>query len=295
MKKQIIILLILSICFLLTKNFNEIIDNKSAVSENTNYILLRSLKKEIDYTIKPFQSFSYIVSDLRSGNTIYNYNSSMPSASMIKVFIMAKAMENVKEKKMDLSDIIDIYPVDKVGGSGDLQYIEGIIRTTVYELIEKMIIDSDNTATNVLIDAIGMNNINQYIKENGYNDSILQRKMMDFYALKNGVDNFTSVKDLRKIFRKMYSNECVSPEYDKKMLEILKKQKDNDKIPRYFLKNVIVAHKTGELFNVFNDGGIVYGINNNFIIVIMTDNVYDEECIKEKIGEVSKKIYFALD
>ena len=79
------------------------------------------------------------------------------------------------------------------------------------------------------------------------------------------------------------------------MLEILKKQKDNDKIPRYFFDNVIVAHKTGELFNVFNDGGIVYGINNNFIIVIMTDDVDNEECMKEKIGEISKKIYFALD
>ena len=119
---------------------------------------------------------------------------------MIKVFIMAKVMENVKEQKINLSDTIDIYPEDKVGGSGDLQYIEGVISITVYELIEKMIIDSDNTATNVLIDLIGKNNINQYIKDNDYTDSILQRKMMDFHSLKNGVDNFTSVKDLGIFF-----------------------------------------------------------------------------------------------
>lgn len=201
----------------------------------------------------------------------YAYRShSMRAASMIKVFILGKAMQQIQAGAMHLEDRIVMTEDDKVGGAGIITGYEAGTAFTVYDLLVLMITESDNTATNMMIDQLGMDQINQYIAREGYADSILQRKMMDFDAVAAGRENYTSVNDLGTFFVRLYNGQVVDPYYDGLMIEILKGQTDTEGIPTA-LPNAVVAHKTGELGGVYNDGGIVYDEHNS-VIVVMTDD-----------------------
>jgi len=202
----------------------------------------------------------------------YIYQSeSMRSASMIKVFLLAAAMEKVKDGSLHMGQPIVLHSKDKVGGSGILGgYPNGFV-LRLDSVLRLMITESDNTATNILIDLLGMDNINAYIKEKGYNDTCLSRKMMDFAAVKNGRENYTSVRDLGCLFDRIYRHECVSYEHDEIMLSYLKEQTDKECFPSA-LPETIIAHKTGELEGLYDDGGIIYLGDKVLIIVIMTEN-----------------------
>ena len=102
----------------------------------------------------------------------------MRPASMIKMFVMAKAMSDIKNRMMSLDEMLTITSENVVGGAGSIAG-EGVgAQVPVRRLIELMIIESDNTATNILMDRLGMENINQYLRDNGYRDTVIHHKMM---------------------------------------------------------------------------------------------------------------------
>lgn len=227
---------------------------------------------------------------LRPDNTprnAYIYNSKpMRSASMIKVFIYGFAMQQVKEGTISLTEPFVLSEKDMVGGAGVLTGYEVGTVLSFQELLELMIIESDNTATNIVIDRLGMDKINEYISSNGYEDTILQRKMMDFHAAEQGYENYTSVSDLGLFYTRLYDYQCVDKDYDAMMIDILKQQQDTEALPAAFPYDV-VAHKTGELIGVYNDGGIIYGKDNR-IIVILTDDYQNREKTIDKIIDLSR-------
>lgn len=198
-------------------------------------------------------------------------NEKMRSASMIKVFLLAAAIENVRDGKLSLDMRIPLKSSDKVGGSGILcGYADGTI-LSLDTILRLMITESDNTATNMVIDLLGKDNINKYIQRNGYSDTILMRKMMDFAAVNAGLENYTSVTDLGNIFQKIYNHECVGYKEDEIMLSYLKGQTDKECFPTA-LPGAVIAHKTGELGGLYDDGGIIYMNGRDIILVIMTEN-----------------------
>ena len=205
---------------------------------------------------------------------IYN-NQKWRSASMIKVFILATAMEMVKDGNLSLDQNLTLHSYDKVGGAGILGGYATGSQLSLRTVLKLMITESDNTATNMIIDLVGMQTINDYIKEKNYSDTILQRKMMDF----NGKENYSSVKDLGEIFRKIYNRECVSPECDSVMIEFLLGQTDTECL-NTALPNLKIAHKTGALAGLFDEGGIIYGSNaGDIILVMMTENFAGEKTV----------------
>lgn len=248
----------------------------------------------------PFDISSYFSDDetifsvfyLRPDNiprNAYIYNSKpMRSASMIKVFIYGFAMQQVKEGMISLNEPFVLSEKDMVGGAGVLTGYENGTVLSFQELLEFMIIESDNTATNIVIDRLGMDKINEYITSNGYKDTILQRKMMDFHAAEQGYENYTSVSDLGLFYTRLYDYQCVDKDHDAMMIDILKQQQDTEALPTAFPYD-IVAHKTGELIGVYNDGGIVYGKDNR-IIVILTDNYQDRDRTIDKIIDLSRSL-----
>ena len=104
-----------------------------------------------------------------------------------------------------------------------------------------MIIHSDNTATNLMIDRLGMDRVNRYLKEHGYKDTTLRRKMMDFDAAKKGAENMTTVRDVGLLFKRLYQGKCVSKDLDAQMLAIYKAQVDTDMLPDKLPKGTVVA------------------------------------------------------
>lgn len=202
----------------------------------------------------------------------YIYQSEpMRSASMIKVFLLADAMEKVRDGQLSLDTGITLHSSDKVGGAGVLcGYASGTV-LSLDTILRLMITESDNTATNLVIDLLGMDDINAYIQRNGYHDTTLARKMMDFAAVNAGRDNYTSVTDLGNIFQRIYNHECVGYEQDEIMLSYLKGQTDTECFPAA-LPGTVIAHKTGELGGLYDDGGIIYQNGRAIVLVIMTEH-----------------------
>jgi len=227
--------------------------------------------------------------DLATNQSLYRGSSTLPSASMIKVFILALAYQDIADGTLSRNETFTLTRDNVVGGSGTLQNRAYGTRVPLKELLEKMIIDSDNTATNILIDRLGMENINAYMQAHGYHSSVLRRKMMDLAALQAGRDNLTSVKDVGLLFKRLYNGTCVSPELDAEMLGIYDQQTDNDKIPARLPEGTVVAHKTGEVSDVRHDGGIVYTSNGDYVLVIFTSDYYPYD----GIAALSRKIYDA--
>lgn len=213
----------------------------------------------------------------------------MRSASMIKVFILACAMEKVKAGEMRLDDVLRLEEPDKAGGAGVIAGRRAGTEFSVEELLRLMIVESDNTATNMMIDRLGMAEIDRYMKERGYGTSRLQRKMMDAAAVKAGRENHTSARDLGMFFLRLYRSECAGEPYDGKMRDMLFAQSDRECFPSA-LPKARIAHKTGELDRLYADGGIIYCEDGRAVIlVILAEDMETRSRAIEMMREIARR------
>ncbi|WP_125152483.1 serine hydrolase [Clostridium rectalis] len=219
-----------------------------------------------------------------------NENKVFPSASTIKLVIMATFLKKVRDGLVKLEDNIVLLNSHKCGGDGILKELnEGHI-FTYKEIITFMIIISDNTATNILIDFLGMDEINSMAESLNLKHTRIKRKMMDSEAVKQGMDNFTTAKDLASFLTLLYNKEIINENYSYIMLEILKRQQVKGRLDLYLPEDLCIAHKTGDLDRLEHDVGIVYTKNINYIICVLTSNI-DNKNGREFIGRISKQIY----
>jgi beta-lactamase class A len=245
---------------------------------------------------------SIYVKLLDSGQETYLNPMRHKAASLIKVFIMAEAFNQKNQRKLDFNEVVTINKQDKYAW-GSLDKVPDGTQVTVGELVEQMIVVSDNTATNILISKLGMDNVNALIKKLGCNETVLGRRMLDSAAAKAGRENYTSPRDMAAILQKIYNKECIDPESDQKMLDILCKQQWNERIPGNLPHDLKIAHKTGELGGALHDCGIVFGRQHDYIICMMTKNVpdahlgYDDNniLIYNDMALISKLIWNKID
>lgn len=228
-----------------------------------------------------------------SGKKI-SYNSRvLPSASLIKVFIMAEAFRRAGSGHLALSDTAEVTPAVRVGGAGPLEHAAYGTSLTLLELIELMIIESDNTATNMLIQRLGMDAVNALADTFGCRHTFLGREMMDFSARAAGKDNFTTPADMNILLSRLYARQCIDPVSDQAMLAILMRQSDRCKLPLLLPQETAIANKTGELDGIEHDAGIVFA-RTPYILTIMTEHLPDEAAGRQAIAELSRLIYDAL-
>ena len=214
----------------------------------------------------------------------------MQPASMIKLFILAFAMQQAKDGALSLAEPLYITEENIVGGAGRLTWYDRDKQLTIEQLLERMITDSDNTATNILIDRLGMTNIDRYIREQGYSDTHLQHKMM---LTNQGLPNLSSVKDIGTLLSRIYRGECVDYAHDEKMLQILARQKDKDCLPSA-LPAFLVANKTGEITGVYADGGIAWSDAGDLILVVMDGNCRDRQETIALFGQIVQRAAASL-
>ena len=222
-------------------------------------------------------------------------NRRFTSASTIKVLIMIEALRQVQEGIFTLEQKVKVKEIDRVDFSIITEL--DIDEYTFKDLITLMIITSDNTATNVLIDLLSYENINHMADVLGLTNTVLKRKMMDFEAVKQGRQNETSAIDMAILMEKIYYRSILTPPLCEIMLDILLRQKHNDMLPRYITEKVKAAHKPGELDKLNHDIGIFYLDNVHYILgVFVTDAQHNLEA-KRIIGRISKLVYehYVLD
>lgn len=213
------------------------------------------------------------------------------SASTIKVFIMSELFRQVKEGLLSLSETMILTDAMLTGGDGILKELKPGHSFTLEEICTLMIILSDNMATNILIDRLGMENINAQIARLGMKKSSLQRKMMDSEAVKAGLNNYTTAAEFAAVLESIYRRENVDAESSEKMLDILKRQQVRGRLDLALPEELVIAHKTGDLDNLEHDGGIVFLENKPYLICVLTENVRSNRDGREIIGEISKMVY----
>lgn len=235
--------------------------------------------------------FAFCIKSLSTGEeALYNENVVIPSASLIKVPIMAEILSQVKNRKLSLNQRIVVKDEDKVPYS-----ILSLLQTgnsyTLKDIITLMIIQSDNTATNLLIHIAGIENINNLLKSINVRSTVLQRKMMDFEARRQGMDNYTTAADIARIIELIFKGVLVDQEYSNMMINIMKEQLYNDMVHMYIPDDIVVAHKTGSLHGIDHDAGIVYLDNCNYIFSILTWNAHNNSTSRRVVSEIHKIIY----
>lgn len=236
-------------------------------------------------------TFAIAVNDPISGFDWNVGSRPMRSASLIKILIMVEAFEQFKTMQLSPDTSIAFEETDRVGGAGLLQELPAGTSRTVLELIELMIAESDNIATNLLIDRIGMANINARINALGCADTVLNRRMMDFEAAEAGRENLTSVTDVNRVLTRLHNADCVSSDADSSMCAILGRQTDRCKIPLLLPPLAACQHKTGELPGAEHDAGIILTPKGAYILTIMSDNLTDPERGRQAVARISRAVY----
>jgi beta-lactamase class A len=225
----------------------------------------------------------------QKGEVLFEKNGQkvVPSASVIKIPILLSLLQEVDKKNIKLNTKYTLRPEDIVGGSGDLQYEIPFKKFTYKHLTQKMISVSDNTATNILINKIGAEKIQKDINVWGLTNTKLNRKMMDFEAIKAGKQNFTTCEDINGLLLKLLNKQLLSKKSGKKAMEILLACEDRTTIPRNIPVNVPIAHKTGTLDYLRGDAGIIFS-KNILILTIFVENFESLEQAETIIGKIAE-------
>lgn len=151
-----------------------------------------------------------------------------------------------------------------------------------------MISISDNGAANMLINACSMDKINEFSRKNGFNETELNRRMLEW----NGTENYTSARDCGRLLEEVLDGKYVSEAASERILTALKNQDRKGKIPAGVPFEVETGNKTGELDNVDNDAAIIWSPNATYILVIMSSDTYGR--INE-IRKLSSMVYGAIN
>ncbi|MGB4705497.1 MAG: serine hydrolase [Candidatus Saccharicenans sp.] len=236
-----------------------------------------------------------MVKDLLTGwSFLHNDEALFPAASLIKIPIMVACFKAAEEGRLDLQEKYVLKRQDRVGGSGLLRQMRNGRIFTYEELIDFMVTHSDNIATNVIIKRLGMDYIRNVFNELGLKDTVLNRLMMDFRARDEGMENYTSAREMGELLEKIYLGRCINTKVSERCLEILKRQRINDRLPRYLPKEVEVAHKTGLEREVCHDAGIVFTPNGDYIIVVLVRTWSGLRTTKNFIARLSSYFYQIL-
>lgn len=219
---------------------------------------------------------------------------SVPSASTIKLVIMAELMARVQSGELSLEQKLTITPEMKTGGDGILKELEPGHSFSLREIMTLMIIVSDNQTTNILIDLLGMEAINARAEAMGLHQTVLGRKMMDSEAKKQGRDNFISANDMAAILRAIYDKKLIDEAASETMLDILLRQQQNGRLQLYLPEELPMAHKCGDLDLLENDGGIIFAPDHPYILVVLTSQMPSNKEGRETIGLLSRLVYDSI-
>ena len=209
------------------------------------------------------------------GSQAAEHNPDLPllAASVIKIPIMVAAFLEIRAGRLDPDQEVAVPPEEKKPSCGALNYLHDGLRVTVMDLITLMIILSDNTATNLMIDRLGIDHVNGAMEALGIPGICLRRRLFDPEAAARGLENTVTARGIGQILERLCAGTLLGGEYDARMLKILGDQRLNGKLP-FFLhsRGIRCAHKTGEDDGITHDVGVVYA-KRPFVICMLSNNV----------------------
>lgn len=232
----------------------------------------------------------FFYEDLESGDTYgIHADDSYEAASVIKLLVLCEAYRQFEQGSLSKEELIPVRREDRVPSCGAAAYLHDGIALTVKDLCVLMIILSDNTATNILIRKLGMDCINRTARELGFEKTRLNRLLFDSGASAAGIENQFAPSEIGRFYELLWRGELVSADASREMLEILKKQEINHKIPSMLPKNLTIAHKTGEDRGITHDTGIIFAPRP--FILCFASNETDVPETEQFIRMASREVY----
>jgi len=244
-----------------------------------------SLEARIKAEIYSFSGKMSVYANDFHGNILeINAEEKFETASCIKVFIMAELFRRIYNKEVDPNQLLTYEKKHHVLGSGVLRALDYGVQLSAKNFAALMIVVSDNIATNVLIDFLGIENINRTCRELGFHNTVLHNPI-DFQKYKQL--GTTTPKDYGMFFEKLYNKQLWSEEISQQMIDILWNQQYNTMLVKelapYYLNSedtgdeelIHIASKSGSMDECRNDGGIVYTPYGAYVISIFTKEFKD--------------------
>ena len=234
--------------------------------------------------------------DLTDGRRfLLHENAVFPQASSIKICVLVELYHQAQQGKLKLTDLYTFDPRDVVQDSDIMAGLTpGITKITLRDLATMMVAVSDNAATNVLIDRIGMENVNAFLGSQGFAQTRLRRKMMDVKAAAEGRENTSTPAEMMKLLESIYRGQVLNKEMTDDFFKVLSTHKDSW-IPRNLPDDLKIANKPGALEGVRNDSGVVFVENRPYVICIMTTYLRRERDGEEAISNVSLAAWRMFD
>lgn len=216
-----------------------------------------------------------------------NGDQRQPAYSTIKLWVAGAVMQASGNGSLDLSESYTVKASDKVGGTG---FVTTGLINTFNQYLENMLVYSDNTATNILIDKIGgLDAVNEYIQANGYENTVMNR-----YLAKGGPENLTSAKDAVNFMEKLYGGQVVSSQASETITNILKKRtqlkKDSIFIGRNLPADAQFAGKSGVGPGIRNDAGTFLNVaGGRVFMAVLTSSLSSEAAGETAIAQLAQK------
>lgn len=232
-------------------------------------------------------NYSIYANDLKGNIIKINSDEKYNAASCIKIYILASLLRKTYFENISLDDKLKYDELNYVNGSGVLQYLTPGLELSIKDIATLMMIISDNVATNIIIDFVGIGYINDTIKELGLNNTKLYSK---FESCEDKVFGETTAEDYGHIYKLICNKKLWNEDISEKIIEILKNQQYTemvgDGIPKIYtetdneLINYIIT-KSGKYQSVRNDGGFVSTKYGDYILVIFIKDFQDQDYLND--------------
>jgi len=241
---------------------------------------------KLDDQVKPLvASFKGKVSlfgkNLDTGETYaLNPDERVRTASTIKIAVMIEAFGRVNEGKIKWTDEVVLTKEKKVSGSGILTELSDGLHLTLRDAVNLMMIVSDNTATNLVLDVLTTDAVNARMESLGFKNIKIMRRIGSGGESAAGKDpenkkyglGMATPREMVLVMEKLERGEIISPAVSKEMIDLMKREQDRNAIGRAQW-NVPLASKYGALDKLRSAVGILYTKKGKIALAISCDDM----------------------
>lgn len=215
---------------------------------------------------------SIYIKDLKTGRVwMHNPDDLFPAASLIKVPILIATFYKLKEGGVSLDERLKITRLNRRGGSGSLKWRPDGTSLTLRDVLTHMINESDNTATQMVLERIGIGYVQQQFPRMGLLYTGIYEEGMSIKGGRVAHENYTTAREMDMLFEKIYRGEAVDKTSSDIMMEILKKPKAvASRLQKGMPSGWEIAHKTGLLRQACHDSAIFFTPNGDYAITVLT-------------------------
>ncbi len=252
---------------------------------------MNTLHSNIQYLLNQYPNLiaGIFVWDYQTKNYLsINGDMQIPAASIIKIPILLQMFKRIERGNLSLYEKFKMTSYYRTGGSGYLQYRPENAEFEMNELANYMIRTSDNTATNMILSAVGgAHEMNMALRNWGFAKTYIKTWLPDLYGT-----NVTTPKDMATILYNSDNPDFLSLENRSKIVEIMSKVKNTSLLKQGIPDNAQLIHKTGDIGEMLGDAGIVtMPDGRRYIITVMVKRKWNDYSARTLINQISSTVY----